>query len=401
MGNFGGTGGMGSVAGMVNEINIQTKTVGQVLYSHNIHGTRCSQCHPKIFKKKRNSNHVTMAAMEKGRSCGACHNGRRAFSVASTEYCVRCHAGDIVFKDKNIGNIVFSHSVHVEMLEGCDSCHPDLFEAKQGANKASMADMENGESCGACHDGSEAFSVANLENCEKCHAGDIVFKNKGVGNVTFPHSVHIEMFEGCDSCHPDLFTAKRDANKATMADMENGESCGACHDGSDAFGVAEDCESCHEGGITVSRVTIQTQNVGKVIFNHEIHGKRCSVCHPALFIKKNNSNHVDMKTMETGKSCGACHNGKKVFSVSGDCAKCHAGDIIFKNEDAGDVTFPHSVHIEILEGCDSCHPDLFKAEHGVNKATMEDMENGESCGACHDGSEAFSVAEDCEACHQM
>ncbi len=30
-----------------------------------------------------------------------------------------------------------------------------------------------------------------------------------------------------------------------------------------------------------------------------------------------------MKQMQQGKSCGACHNGKKAFSVKGDCVKCH------------------------------------------------------------------------------
>jgi len=30
-----------------------------------------------------------------------------------------------------------------------------------------------------------------------------------------------------------------------------------------------------------------------------------------------------MKAMESGKSCGACHDGKTAFSVKGDCAKCH------------------------------------------------------------------------------
>jgi c(7)-type cytochrome triheme protein len=30
-----------------------------------------------------------------------------------------------------------------------------------------------------------------------------------------------------------------------------------------------------------------------------------------------------MKQMEKGKSCGACHDGKKAFSVKGECAKCH------------------------------------------------------------------------------
>ncbi len=316
MPGMGGTSGKG---GMVDKIYIQTQTVGKVLFSHRKHGTRCNECHPKLFQKKSNSNHVNMKAMERGRSCGGCHNGNRAFSVT----------GD----------------------------------------------------------------------CDKCHAGDILFKDEGVGNVTFSHSVHTGMFS-CDNCHPDLFKAERGANKATMEKMENGESCGACHDGSSAFSVSEDCGSCHDGGVMVDKINIQTQTVGKVIFSHKIHGTKCNACHPKIFKKKNNSNHASMKEMESGKSCGSCHNGDTAFSVTGDCVTCHAGDILFKEEDAGNVTFSHSVHTGMFS-CDNCHPDLFKAERGANKATMEDMEKGKSCGACHDGSTAFSVAEGCESCHQM
>ncbi|HKI50643.1 MAG TPA: cytochrome c3 family protein [Geothermobacteraceae bacterium] len=153
-------------------------------------------------------------------------------------------------------------------------------------------------------------------------------------------------------------------------------------------------------GKMVNKVEIQTQTVGTVTFSHSLHGTHCNMCHPKRFKKQRNSNHVSMKAMERGKSCGGCHNGKTAFSVTANCTTCHAGDILFKEEDAGNVIFPHSVHIEMF-GCDACHPDLYKAKRGANKATMEDMENGSSCGACHDGSTAFSVAEDCESCHQM
>ena len=92
--------------------------------------------------------------------------------------------------------------------------------------------------------------------------------------------------------------------------------------------------------------------------------------------------------------------GLKLFSVSGDCTSCHAGDIVYINDDAGNITFSHDAHLGMF-GCEECHPDLFKPERGTNLATMEEMENGQSCGACHDGSTAFSVAGDCEACHEM
>ena len=111
-----------------------------------------------------------------------------------------------------------------------------------------------------------------------------------------------------------------------------------------------------------------------------------------------------MKEMESGSSCGACHNGDEAFGVTGDCLTCHAdaSDIIFEDKDIGSVTFPHSVHIEMSD-CRECHPDRYQAKRGAkeNKATMKEMESGKSCGACHNGDEAFGVTENCESCHQM
>jgi c(7)-type cytochrome triheme protein len=154
------------MGGMVFETYLRTKTVGQVLFDHSKHGSECNACHPQIFKQKSNSNHASMQAMEKGRSCGACHNGKKAFSV--TGNCVTCHseAGPIVFKNEDLGNVTFLHDIHMEMF-GCNECHPDLFTARRGSTRATMAEMEQGKACGACHDGSAAFSVA--EDCESCH----------------------------------------------------------------------------------------------------------------------------------------------------------------------------------------------------------------------------------------
>jgi c(7)-type cytochrome triheme protein len=166
-----------------------------------------------------------------------------------------------------------------------------------------------------------------------------------------------------------------------------------------AIGMGEMGGMMGMGGF-VDEVNMQTKNVGKVVFSHSTHGAMCTACHPQIFQKKSNSNNVGMKAMEKGQSCGACHNGKKTFSVAGNCATCHAGDILYKEEDIGDVSFSHTAHIEMF-GCDECHPGLFKAQRGTNRASMSDMEKGASCGACHDGSAAFGVAESCDSCHQM
>ena len=165
------------------------------------------------------------------------------------------------------------------------------------------------------------------------------------------------------------------------------------------FGLPSVLHAVGMGGF-VDEVYIQTRAVGKVVYTHSVHPTDCGQCHPKVFKKKNNSNHTTMKAMEKGKSCGACHNGKKAFSVKANCVSCHAGDISYKVEDPGDVTFPHAAHLENFS-CGECHPDIFKAEKGANRATMDDMMGGKSCGACHDGSGAFSVEEACESCHSM
>lgn len=66
---------------------------------------------------------------------------------------------------------------------------------------------------------------------------------------------------------------------------------------------------------------------GDVVFSHASHvdgmGLACTDCHDKLYLSKGQHKMITMKQMQKGKSCGACHNGKKAFSVKGDCAKCH------------------------------------------------------------------------------
>lgn len=70
------------------------------VFSHNKHTQReklrCIECHPKVFimkvgKSVVKKGHLTMAEMKKGKYCGNCHDGSKAFSVTSIEHCKRCH----------------------------------------------------------------------------------------------------------------------------------------------------------------------------------------------------------------------------------------------------------------------------------------------------------------------
>ncbi len=229
----------------------------------------------------------------------------------------------------------------------------------------------------------------------------VYMQTEEVGKVEFSHYTHMtikSVGRNCQACHNHVFhvVAKKNQDH-TMSDMEDGKSCGFCHNGKKAFGVDGDCATCHAG-----EVAIQTQNVGSVNFSHTVHTDMfgCGECHPDLFKAASDGKHTTMKTMQDGESCGACHDGDTAFGVTEDCTTCHAGDIVYIDEDAGNITFPHGAHTEMY-GCDDCHSDLFKPQRGANEVGMDAMEEGESCGACHDGSTAFNVAEDCESCHDM
>lgn len=75
---------------------------------------------------------------------------------------------------------------------------------------------------------------------------DIVYPNAMLGNTTFSHSTHVTDHKlACAECHPTLFGMTKGA-KITMADMNAGKNCGACHKaGAKAF-PATDCAKCHK-----------------------------------------------------------------------------------------------------------------------------------------------------------
>ncbi len=85
----------GTVAAVVGGGDItQTTPLGKVTFSHQLHvekkGLQCTECHPKLYTSVAQHKPVTMQAMQKGESCGACHDGKRSFSVMGGE-CAKCH----------------------------------------------------------------------------------------------------------------------------------------------------------------------------------------------------------------------------------------------------------------------------------------------------------------------
>jgi c(7)-type cytochrome triheme protein len=322
-----------SFAKETKDIQFKFKNAEPVVFSHDFHlglsliNNNCKKCHNAIFNL-RERRHYTMAEMEKTKSCGACHTGVKAFSVADEKSCVRCHKGkprSISFKPKGASEAEFSHELHIAKTGGkCRSCHNSTVITGKDKN-VTMAQMEKGKTCGACHDGKKAFTVA--ANCGNCHKGmkprEIVFKAPGINDAVFSHKFHLEMAYTCKDCHTKVFPYKAGAKQFTMAEMEQGKACGTCHNSKDAATVVGNCNRCHKG-FKPGDITFKTDG-GDVKFSHGFHLDmyKCEDCHTKRFPYKAGVKHFGMAGMEAGNSCGGCHNGKDAFSVKGDCDKCH------------------------------------------------------------------------------
>ncbi len=96
-----------------------------------------------------------------------------AATVAAEKAGNSTHGGDVVYT-KPVKSVLFSHKVHVEQkgME-CTLCHPSIFEMKslkaQEATDYNMKGLAAGKYCGACHNGTMAFS--SQARCASCHTG--------------------------------------------------------------------------------------------------------------------------------------------------------------------------------------------------------------------------------------
>jgi c(7)-type cytochrome triheme protein len=167
---------------------LYTQPLDAVRFYHSTHSAKqnlsCKRCHNGLFAmealKVQEKKYFNMDALNKGKYCGICHNGKDSF--ASDTQCARCHVGvhglepvakirgkDIpaVKKIDSFGKekVRFNHEAHSREAK-CSGCHPKLFKVKQGDNKISMADHGQKRFCFTCHDGQKAFAS---DDCSRCH----------------------------------------------------------------------------------------------------------------------------------------------------------------------------------------------------------------------------------------
>ncbi|MGE5892908.1 MAG: cytochrome c3 family protein [bacterium] len=69
-------------------------SAGKVIFDGKTHadkGAKCNDCHPALYQMKKGATKATMADMGAGKSCGACHNGTKAFKANDPANCAKCH----------------------------------------------------------------------------------------------------------------------------------------------------------------------------------------------------------------------------------------------------------------------------------------------------------------------
>ncbi|GAB4176239.1 MAG: hypothetical protein Tsb0017_05450 [Geothermobacteraceae bacterium] len=201
------------------------------VFPHWLHRSRytCRVCHLELgFSIRRGETGISRSGNLAGRHCGACHNGKIAFSVRSQpeRQCQRCHTRDLkplkrrfeqfaagmpesrfgngidwaaalreglldlqdslgtkqqtrmrlppnLARDLELGTraprsgVRFSHREHFAEMD-CSNCHPDIFQIQRsGTELFSMERNIFGWYCGSCH-----MRVAfPMSHCNGCHPG--------------------------------------------------------------------------------------------------------------------------------------------------------------------------------------------------------------------------------------
>jgi c(7)-type cytochrome triheme protein len=76
----------------------------------------------------------------------------------------------------------------------------------------------------------------------------VEFAGGGQGKVVFDGKTHADKGLKCNDCHTKLFQMKKGTFKMTKEDHGNDKGCGACHNGTKAFGQKDDasCGKCHK-----------------------------------------------------------------------------------------------------------------------------------------------------------
>ncbi|MFQ5560388.1 MAG: c(7)-type cytochrome triheme domain-containing protein [Nitrospinota bacterium] len=223
--------------------------------------------------------------------------------------------------------------------------------------------------------------------------------SKRVPLTVFPHWIH-SMWYTCKACHEKIFSMKREKSGSldVMAKIENGESCGVCHNGKGAFGTKKNCIRCHQKAEPSREVRFS--DPGSVSFEEldKIYKKLKIEWFPEKLKKRelifDRTEKVDFDRLIFHEEVIR----PKSFINKREVEEIRENVVVFrpKSDSMDVVSFDHTIHTRLIS-CSSCHEREFISKLGANSVFMKDIAAGKKCGLCHNGI-AFSV-DNCMKCH--
>lgn len=193
--------------------------------------------------------------------------------------------------------------------------------------------------------------------------------------VMFSHWTHRTRYT-CRVCHLELgFEMRVNSTEITEEKNRRGEFCGACHNGTAAFGHTEEhCGACHSGDLAfVSEKFKDLSGLPSARFGNRIDWTAA----------------MDRKLISPAQSLF-----DKGYSPVPFGNPLYFDSVVTSMPDA---FFPHQAHIQWLD-CANCHPDIFTIKQKkTDHLSMEHFLQGKFCGVCH-LTVAFPI-NDCVRCH--
>jgi c(7)-type cytochrome triheme protein len=214
-----------------------------------------------------------------------------------------------------LGNpaVAFDHWRHRAWYT-CRVCHVDVgFATAAGETRVSASTNEDGQHCGACHDG------------KKQHDGRPIFR----ACSGWPR---VDAARGCLRCHTGGTDDPRPAYDALARRLP--VDAGGFIDWTAAIRQERITPVDTVEGVSLKRPTMRINRdvtidakgtwLGDVTFSHRRHASLngCELCHPEVFpVTQRGSTRFRMSDVQAGQYCGVCH--RNVAFPLDACPRCH------------------------------------------------------------------------------
>ena len=402
---------------------------------HDAYTTGCEGCHVSTYFPDNAVAYKAASHLPTEQDCYFCHTASAAnfmdyssfAHTGITNNCASCHDGSFVSVLPNAKGEP-NDNLHNTITADCSICHTTVNGFLDGAYvDHTSLDILNVR-CDNCHNGDFTFNTApapvikgknfisnhptTSSDCIVCHSSDPAadFKDGGVD-----HSSAAVQAQRCDACHngTDAIGLADHASHVPIPAITIYDDCDGCHTAGASFTPAtfwvagqghdaelqDNCESCHDGNYETEGANgALGKNVGHVATNAD-----CSSCHNTSAFAGAVFDHSTV----VGEPCASCHSvasdGSHIpYSTGFDCAACHT-TAAFKPAS----NYDHSQNPSSIR-CDTCHDDQTYAASATQK-TSNHISTNADCGTCHFGFDTFagatfdhsgvSASTRCDSCH--